>query len=235
MVEVSFIVIILVVFVVAVLYYKGSADPAILNELSKNRTENQQKALRYFLVDKTTGCLGFLKKTVSDQEYDALLQSMLDSFNSKQKALNKIGLDESELKEIDPVYFEGYKFDNNSFAKRGADNKLRSSKYQISWLFFNAEQVYLYQFTFNFVEDGKNEATDEYFYKDITNFSTSSDTVETLYYDDKQKKNMLYNVSTNRFALTVPGDKFYCAMKQNDYTERAIQAMKAKLREKKNA
>jgi hypothetical protein len=219
---------------VAVLYFKGSADPAILDELQKNRTENQQKALRYFLVD-NTGCLGFLKETVTDQEYDALLQSMLDSFNSKQKALNKIGLDESELKEIDPVYFEGYKFDKSSYAKRGADNKLRSSKYQISWLFFNAEQVYLYQFTFNFVEDGKNEATDEYFYKDITNFSTSSDTVETSYYDPKQKKFLIENVDSNRFALTVPGDKFYCSMKQNDNTERAIQAMKAKLREKKNA
>jgi len=226
--------IVIILIVAAVLYFKGSADPAILKERSKNRPENQKKALRYFLVDKT-GCLGFLKKTVSDQEYDALVQSVLDSFNSKQKALNKIGLDESELKEIDPVHFEGYVFgDNNSFAKSGADNKWRSSKYQISWLFFNASQVYLYQFTFNLDEDGKKEATEEYFYKDITNFSTSSDTVETPYWDDKQKKTLLENVNTNRFALTVPGDKFYCAMEQNDYTERAIQAMKAKLREKKN-
>ena len=36
-------------------------------------------------------------------------------------------------------------------------------------------------------------------------------------------------------TLVVPGDKFYCSMEQNDYTERAIQGMKAKLREKKNA
>ena len=69
--------------------------------------------------------------------------------------------------------------------------------------------------------------------KDITNFSTSSDTEETPQYDPKQKKNILINVDSNRFALTVPGDKFYCSMEQNDYTERAIQGMKAKLREKK--
>ena len=41
------------------------------------------------------------------------------------------------------------------------------------------------------------------------------------------------NVDANRFAIIVPGDKFYCSMDQNDYTERAIQGMKAKLREKK--
>ena len=53
-------------------------------------------------------------------------------------------------------------------------------------------------------EDGKKEATEEYFYKDITNFSTSSDTEETPQYDPKQKKNILINVDSNRFALTVP-------------------------------
>ena len=84
-------------------------------------------------------------------------------------------------------------------------------------------------------EDGKKESTEEYFYKDITNFSTSADTVETPFYDKKKNETFLKNVDSNRFALTVPGDKFYCSMEQNDYTERAIQGMKAMLREKKNS
>jgi hypothetical protein len=83
-------------------------------------------------------------------------------------------------------------------------------------------------------EDGKKEATEEYFYKDITNFSTSSDTVETPFYDEKSKTTILKNVDSNRFALVVPGDKFYCSMEQTDYTERAIRGMKAMLREKKS-
>jgi hypothetical protein len=223
--------IIIVLIIGAVFYFKKNADPAVLKERSKGRPEDQKKALRYFLV--ADGCL---QKTVKDEEYDALVQSKLQSLNSKQKALDKIGLDESELKEIDPVHFEGFVFgDKKSYSKRGKDGKWRSSKYQISWLFFSSSQVYLHQYSFNLDEDGKKEATEEYFYKDITNFSTSSDTVETPYWNDKLNKTMLENVDTNRFALTVPGDKFYCALDQNDYTERAIQAMKAKLREKKNA
>ena len=225
-----FLVIILLI-VGAVLYFKFSADPSELKNRSKGRPEDQKKALRYFLVE--DGCL---KKTISDAEYDALVQSVLQTINSKQKAINKIGLDESELQEIEPVHFEGYVFgDKNSFSKPGKDNLWRSSKYQISWLFFSATQVYLHQFSFNLDEDGKKESTEEYFYKDITNFSTTSDTVETPYWDNKQNKSLLKNVDSNRFALTVPGDKFYCSMTQNDYTERAIQGMKAKLREKKNA
>jgi hypothetical protein len=213
----------------AVVYFKYSADPKELKERGKGRTEEQRQALRYFFND---GCL---QKKVSDETYDAMVDAKIKSFNARAKAMAKIGLDESQLKEIEPVHFEGFYFDSKkTYAKRGKDGKWRSSAYQISWLFFSSTQVYLYQYTFNLDEDGKKEATEEYFYKDITNFSTSSDTVETPYWDVKKKKTMLENVDSNRFSLIVPGDKFYCCMEQDDYTERAIQGMKAKLREKKN-
>lgn len=197
----------------------------------KGRNAEQVAVIRYFCNDPS--CLS--KKALTDEEYDQMVAAVLNSNDYKQKALNKIGLDEDQVKEIEPVHFEGYQFDKQSLAKMGDDGKYRSSKYQVSWLFFSSNQVYLYQNTFNMDEDGKKEATEEYFYKDITNFSTSSDTVETPVYDKKEKKTILKNVDSNRFAITVPGDKFYCSLRQDEYTERAIQGMKAMLREKKNA
>lgn len=197
----------------------------------KGRNEDQKAVIRYFCND--PDCLS--KKPISDAEYDQMVLDVLNSNDYKQKALNKIGLDEDQVKEIEPVHFEGFQFDKQSLAKQGDDGKYRSSKYQVSWLFFSTTQVYLYQNTFNMDEDGKKEATEEYFYKDITNFSTSSDTVETPFYDKEKMEDVLKNVDSNRFAITVPGDKFYCSLEQNDYTERAIQGMKAMLREKKNA
>lgn len=197
----------------------------------KGRNEDQKAVIRYFCND--PACLS--KKPISDAEYDQMVLAVLNSNDYKQKALNKIGLDEDQVKEIEPVHFEGFQFDKQSLAKQGDDGKYRSSKYQVSWLFFSTTQVYLYQNTFNMDEDGKKEATEEYFYKDITNFSTSSDTVETPFYDKEKMEDVLKNVDSNRFAITVPGDKFYCSLEQNDYTERAIQGMKAMLREKKNA
>jgi hypothetical protein len=222
-------VIIILLIAGAVIYFKFAADPKELQERSKGRSAEQKQALRYFFND---GCL---QKKVNDETYDSMVNAKINSLNAKTKAMAKIGLDESQLKEIDPVHFEGYCFPNKGcFIKVGKDGKWRSSMYQISWLFFSPTQVYLYQYTFNMDEDGKKEGTEEYFYKDITNFSTSSDTVESPHWDAKQKRVVLKNVDTNRFSLVVPGDKFYCAMAQNDYTERAIQGMKAKLREKKN-
>lgn len=197
----------------------------------KGRNDDQKAVIRYFCNDPS--CLS--KKPISDTEYDQMVKAVLNSNDYKQKALNKIGLDEDQVKEIEPVHFEGFQYDKQSLAKQGEDGKYRSSKYQVSWLFFSATQVYLYQNTFNMDEDGKKEATEEYFYRDITNFSTSSDTVETPVYDKTQDKVVLQNVDSNRFAITVPGDKFYCSLEQTDYTERAIQGMKAMLREKKNA
>jgi hypothetical protein len=223
------VIIIILLVVGAVVYFKFSADPKELKEYSKGRNAEQKQALRYFYND---GCL---QKKVSDETYDSMVTAKIQGLSAKAKAMAKIGLDESQLKEIEPVHFEGYHFDpKKTYAKRGKDGKWRSSAYQISWLFFSSTQVYLYQYTFNMDKDDKKEATEEYFYKDITNFSTSSDTVETPYWDPKARKMMLENVDSNRFSLIVPGDKFYCDMEQSDYTERAIQGMKAKLREKKN-
>ena len=206
-------------------------DSAWVKNRIKGRNEDQKAVIRYFCND--PACLS--KKPMSDAEYDQMVLNVLNSNDYRQKALNKIGLDEDQVKEIEPVHFEGFQYDKQSLAKLGKDGKYRSSKYQVSWLFFSANQVYLYQNTFNMDEDGKKEATEEYFYKDITNFSTSSDTVETPFYDKEKDKEVLKNVDSNRFAITVPGDKFYCSLEQTDYTERAIQGMKAMLREKKNS
>ena len=204
----------------------------------KGRNSEQQKVIKYFY--QSGGCFS---KCITDEEYDSMVMAKAKSMDFKKKALDKIGLDESQVNEVAPIHFEGYWFgdgdkDIGKFdVLRGKDNLYRTSAYQITWLFFSSTQVYVYQYTFNMDEDGKKEKTEEYFYKDITNFSTTSDTIEKELVDKVNCKGeatfIRTNVNTNRFALVVPGDKFYCAMQQNDYTEKAVQGMKAKLREKK--
>jgi hypothetical protein len=226
----------------------GLTEPS-LNILLKGRTDEQQKVIKYF--KKPVGCFS---KNITDEEYDALVQRKVESMGFKQKALDKIGLDETQVNEIEPVHFENYygvglNRETNKdrywptylWVKRGIDGKLRTNAYQVSWLFFSNKQVYVYQFTLNLNEDGKNERTEEYFYKDITNFSTTSDSAEQE--EIIQTKGCLgigakttierKNLDTDRFALIVPGDKFFCELVKNDYSESRIQAMKAKLREKK--
>lgn len=226
--------IVVILLILGVMYWRMSQDSKGLKEAAKGRNAEQKQALRYFFNS------GMFQKKVSDAQYDEMIQAKVKSTDFKKKALNKIGLDESEVQEVAPVNFEGYVFDNKkAYAKCGNDRKWRSSAYQISWLFFSSTQVYVYTYLLNMDEDGKKEATEEYFYKDITNFSTSSDTVEREIVEYKgclgKESKERVNIDTNQFQLTVSGAKQYCAMEQNDTTERAVQGMKAKLREKKNA
>ncbi len=204
-----------------------------MKRMMRGRTPEQQSVIKYFY--QAGGCLS---KKLTDAEYEAMLQRKLSSMNFKQRALDKIGLDESQVAEIEPVHFEGYDYDDkDAMVLRGRDNFWRSSKYQVSWLFFSADQIYVYQYTLDMATDAKKERTEEYFYKDVTNFSSSSDSVEKETVDKisctGKATYTRSNVDYSRFALVVPGEKFYCSMQQTEYTEASIQGMKAKLREKK--
>jgi hypothetical protein len=207
---------------------------ADVKALCKGRTPEQQNVIKYFLSG--GGCLA---KTMTDVEYDALVKKTVADLNLKQKALNKIGVDESQVNEIEPVHFEWFVVDKKFPSKRGKDRIWRTPAYQVSWLFFSATQVYVYQYTLHLNEDSKNERTEEYFYKDITNFSTSSESIDQEIpewsgcLNKKIKSYSHETIEEDKFALIVPGDKFTCSMKKDDSTEGVIQAMKAKLREKK--
>jgi hypothetical protein len=182
---------------------------------------------------------GCFSKNISDEEYDQLVQAKYASLNLKQKALDKTGVDESQVNEIAPCEFKNWHFDKNTRVKRGKDGIFRSSAFQGTWLLFSDKQVYVYQYTFNMDEDGKKERTEEYFYKDITNFSTSSESEEKESWEagkgclNKVPTVSRRNIDHDVFKLIVPGDQFSCDMVNNSDAEEKIRAMKAKLREKK--
>ncbi|MBO5283608.1 MAG: hypothetical protein J6B43_10885, partial [Lachnospiraceae bacterium] len=64
---------------------------AEVNKLCRGKSDDQKKVIKYLYG----GCLTFGKMT--DSEYDQLVLSVMNGFNLKKKALDKIGLDEEEL------------------------------------------------------------------------------------------------------------------------------------------
>lgn len=191
--------------------------------LLKAANAEQKKAINFFCPN--TGCLSFLGK-VSEEDYQAIVDGVVKAANTYQKAIDKIGMDEDDLKEIPPVTLVGYEYDGAY--TRG--NK--TSKYSVTHLFFSSTQVYMYSVVFDIVTGSKKERTEEYFYKDITNFSTSTDSemVDVLSSGCGAKWTKV-NVEIQRFALIVPGDKFTCGTYGD--IEDSVRAMKNKLREKK--
>lgn len=199
----------------------------------KGRNSDQQQVIHYFLDER--GCL---KKGVEDSEFDANKNRQINALNLKQKALNKLGIDEDQVKEVEPICLIGPVYDKG-LRRRGSDNINRYSVYQVTHIFCSAEQVYVYQYTINLDSDEKKERAEEYFYKDITNFTTIDDTEELEFGVAKgcmgNSDTTRIKVNTNSFKIVVPGEAFLCSMVPNDETEGKIQALKAKLREKKNS
>lgn len=198
------------------------------NYVGKMSPEQKKVLTKYFCV---SGCLGSLG-AMKDEDYDAMVDEKVKALNLKQKALNKIGLDESEVSEIAPVNFYGWDDDdskNTLTGKVGRDGEYRTSRYQVSWLFFSSTQVYLYSYTIDMLFNKSSERTEEYFYKDITNFSTNSESKEY-----KIGKNTV-TAQKAEFQIVVPGDKMRLAITgmNMEEVERSLQAMKQKLREKK--
>lgn len=199
-----------------------------------NANADQAQVIHYFW-DKR-GCLS---KGIPDAEFDANKDRQITALNLRNKALGKLGLDEDQVKEVDPIMLIGpVHNDAENYKRIGVDNIGRYSKYQITYIFCSATQVYVYQYTIDLSSGTKKERAEEYFYKDITSFTTVDDQEDMPAGGAGCLKNStgsIVKVKTSEFKIVVPGDYFLCSMVPNDETEGKIQALKAKLREKKNS
>lgn len=208
---------------------------ALITKLSRGKSDVQKKVIKYFMGE--GGCLG--AGSLKDADFDAMLNAKLSSIDFKQRALTKIGLDLSQVSEIEPVRLNGYVFNSDVELpyRYGKDNAWRSSTYHVTWLFFSDEQLYAYKYVFRMDSDSVIENIQEYFYKDITAISTTREVEEKIFAKAAGcigKVNYIReNVEWDAFHIYVPNGDFYCTAKSTDYTRNAIQGMKAKIREKK--
>jgi hypothetical protein len=242
---------------------KEAGGRALIDPRAEYRTEEQEKAVFYFSdknkqgcfatakgcfqkpakgpspVKKTKGCFPKKPKYVSDAEYDAIVRAVVNSLDPYHRALAKLNIDESQIKEISPITFENFKyrsqfeqdFKDPFYWKIGEDGLFRSNIYEVTWLFFSADQIFAYQLTLSTDWQKHDERTYEYHYKDITAFGSTTIREDSI--ADERKE---YRVVKNLFQIIVPGDSFSCALsnKSDEKEESSIQAMKAMLREKKS-
>jgi len=225
---------------------KLKKEQSFLSSLNPDQRKIYQEFFHpgYGLPPKKGGCFGGKGeeiKEMSVSEYKSMVSSYITSLNIRKKALNKLGIDEDQVTEIAPVEFRGFCYPKNAEYRGGCSNI-----YEVTWLFFSASQLFVYSITLDTISNTTKERTEEYFYKDVTNFSSSTESVETteMVRETKkggcgkpdvtnftQKKSVL---DTARFKIVVPGEAFQCAMEADEEIEKRIQGMKQKLREKKS-
>ncbi|HBH96135.1 MAG TPA: hypothetical protein DDX91_10305 [Ruminococcaceae bacterium] len=165
------------------------------------------------------------KKIVSDEEYDLSVAAEL--YDLKQKALSRLGIDEDEVKEIEPISFDSYSFEGAQCGKIGKDGCWRTSSYKCIMMFFSPSEVHCYTYQFDTLLNKKTESTDVYFYRDVVSVSTASDTVSAFGRND---------IKREYFKLTTSGGTSISISLRDSDSEKiknSINAMRALLREKK--
>ncbi|WP_040952026.1 hypothetical protein [Gorillibacterium massiliense] len=173
-----------------------------------------------------------IKGQPTDAEIDEIYAKEMEV--GLQRALGKLGVDEDEVKLIDPIVIAGPSHKTIStpvWHKHGKDGFWRSSNYETVILYFSEKQVYCYTYRFSIIGNEKNESTDEYFYKDIVSVSTSSENKEF-----RNANGRIQPVKYEEFKLTTSGGtSITCTIKDAGSVEKSIQGMKQLLREKKGA
>lgn len=176
-----------------------------------------------------------------DAEMDAAASSLMGDF--RQRAFNKLGVEEEEIALADPIEFWGWDFDarlddeKNLSAQyvRGKDNVWRSSEVFIGGFYFSEDVVHYYYKIVSLVSDATIEGTEEYFYKDIVSVKTESKNVakrdpRTGVEDPKVR--MRYETFVLRNS---GGESTVCSVRDPKTAEAAVAAFRSLLKQKKLA
>lgn len=162
------------------------------------------------------------RRTLSDDSYDSLVKNLIDKRASNAKEY--LGLDESEIMEIEPIELSGYIFSGAQRYKMGNDRLYRSNLFEKAIIFFTRNEVHMYKATVDSITGKTTENTEVLFYEDIVSVSTENE------------NERFGNVSIDylSFVLTSKGGKpFKVALLGTDNRQRSINAMRALIKEKK--
>lgn len=188
-------------------------------------------------------------KIASDAEIEQWTQEDLKKLN--QRSLEKMGIDASEMV-AEGVIITGPRLSNLGPAKfgyrKGKDNILRFTPINSTIINFTQNQLLVYRCALDLISGNPvNEATDEYFYRDVVSVQTSSETV-SVSLPGKQFQGLQLNAAETFKLTTSGGTSVSMALRDPSLiqkmgggeiptttAERAIQTIRKMLREKKGA
>lgn len=199
-------------------------DSPELKKAYKDLSGDRKKALRYFKAN------DFLPLSVSDQDYDAMINKVLPSEQLKEQGMNNMDIKEKDIRFAEPITFRSFVYGANTLDIKGKDEAWRSNSPQHTWIFFGEHQIYVHTVTINMVTSVKQEATQEIFYNDITSVRTEERSLE------KKIGDLTIYLSYYQFTVMFSGDNLTLTLPiMSDDNDRKIHAMRNLLRKKKQS
>lgn len=189
------------------------------------------------------------------KELDKFYDSTVESMHLKERAMRKIGLDDSQIdgddgSNVKPFFISSKIFKESAY-RRGPDYIYRTDRRQITWLFFTKDQIYTYTMKFMLSGAAGNiEILAEFFYTDVTSVRILTE-YEKLdaskevgqnegIKNGKKDENRAEEesaepeeVATEYFKLVVPGDMIDYYFDTTEEVSRSIKGMRQLIRDKK--
>jgi hypothetical protein len=211
---------------------KGGGDSGIVDKRSRPR--EQVDVIDYF--QGSGGCMKGAVSGLNDKKFDELLAQRIQPLNIFNMAIAKLGLDPSQVQEVNPVYLDGYYYSRNSegllLAKTGKDGITRCSKYVLSAILFGQEQVYMYSYCFDLATYEVEEKAAEYFYSEVESITVSTYDEEKRYSTGCFSAPTLGTAQFIVVSLHTGGDAFYTSVRPENMP--AINGMRNLIRDRKN-
>ncbi len=160
---------------------------------------------------------------LSGEEYDSQVKQYLEKIQTNPREY--VGLDSSEIEEIEPISFEGYKFVGATKVRKDEqDKKWRSDLYERVIVFFTNSEVHIYKVFLNIFTGKTTEITDVLFYDDVVSVSTKNEI-------EKVGNETIEYITFN--LVSKGGNSVSVAIDVNDNRQKSINAMRAMIKEKK--
>lgn len=168
------------------------------------------------------------KTVMTDEEYEHLVEERIKLMDVRKMGLEKLELDEEEIKEVEPIVIRDKDIIGSSLKVFNSDNKaLHSSTQYVILLFFTDEQLLVYKLQFDMCCNLQIELTSEFFYKDICDVSSHEQRNVLAIGEDK------FEYSTITFNIISSNSEIGFTMDGESERYNSVLGMKQKIREMK--
>ncbi len=168
------------------------------------------------------------KSVMTDEEYKRRVAEKIAAMRIADRALRQLGLDEEQVREIEPIVLQDKVVDKISLTVYNElERTLYSSTQSVMYIYFTDDQLYVYKIQFDMCCNVVDEWTSEFFYTDICDVSSHVDKNVLTFGGNK------IEYSTVSFSIVAQNTSISFTMDGNNAREASINAMRQKIREKK--
>ncbi len=168
-------------------------------------------------------------KVMTDEEYEKLVNKKIESLNLKKLGAERLNIDLEQIKEIEPIILKDKVLDKTSLrVYNPKDKSIHSSTQNVIVIYFTDEQLLAYKIQFDMCCNAKKEWTSEFFYQDVCDVSSYE------YSNIYLVNNIRFDVNELKFEIISTNSSIGFVMNGAPSSNQSIQAMKQKIRDKKN-